>query len=96
MGLLTMVIGVVASLAQRSPNSLNETMSITFNMLVFCCVWFSFLPIDLSNMGNFIAAAESISVIVSGAGLLVCIFLPKYYIILWKPELNKREHFREI
>lgn len=92
---LAVVCTVYAVLTRNIPEAFNESKFIGFTMYTTCIIWLAFVPIYFtSSQSNHIAlniTTLSVSISLSATVTLLCLFMPKLYIILLHPEKNVRQ-----
>uniref|UniRef100_A0A8C7HFU3 Metabotropic glutamate receptor 1 n=1 Tax=Oncorhynchus kisutch TaxID=8019 RepID=A0A8C7HFU3_ONCKI len=90
-GLLILSCTYYAFKTRNVPANFNEAKYIAFTMYTTCIIWLAFVPIYFGSNYKIITTSFSVSLSVTVA--LGCMFSPKMYIILAKPERNVRSAF---
>uniref|UniRef100_A0A8C5G599 Metabotropic glutamate receptor 5 n=1 Tax=Gouania willdenowi TaxID=441366 RepID=A0A8C5G599_GOUWI len=90
-GLLIMSCTYYAFKTRNVPANFNEAKYIAFTMYTTCIIWLAFVPIYFGSNYKIITTSFSVSLSVTVA--LGCLFTPKMYIIIAKPERNVRSAF---
>nr|XP_057912520.1 metabotropic glutamate receptor 1b [Doryrhamphus excisus]XP_057912521.1 metabotropic glutamate receptor 1b [Doryrhamphus excisus] len=90
-GLLIMSCTYYAFKTRNVPANFNEAKYIAFTMYTTCIIWLAFVPIYFGSNYKIITTSFSVSMSVTVA--LGCMFTPKMYIIIAKPERNVRSAF---
>ena len=91
--LLIIICTFYACLTRRIPEAFNESKHIGFTMYTTCIIWLAFVPIYFSTANNIEIrlATLCISISLSATVTVACLFTPKLYIILLRPERNIRQ-----
>lgn len=90
-GLLILSCTFYAFKTRNVPANFNEAKYIAFTMYTTCIIWLAFVPIYFGS--NYKIITMSFSVSLSATTALCCMFVPKVYIMLAKPERNVRSAF---
>ena len=73
---------------RKLPENYNEAKFITFTMVITCIVVTIFIPTYIGTGGIYRTTITCFVFIIGGFSTLCCMFVPKLYIILWRPEKN--------
>ncbi|KAF7206511.1 metabotropic glutamate receptor 5-like [Nothobranchius furzeri] len=90
-GLLILSCTFYAFKTRNVPANFNEAKYIAFTMYTTCIIWLAFVPIYFGSNYKIITMCFSVSL--SATVALCCMFVPKVYIMLVKPEKNVRSAF---
>lgn len=77
---------------RKCPEGFNETRCIAFANYATIILWLAFVPLYLASTRNVVKVITlALSLSLNGLVQLICLFLPKVYVVLIKPEKNTRE-----
>ena len=91
---LSLLCAIYAFKARRLPENFNETRYIGLAMYVLLISWAIYFPMDSSLEGFYTTIVACITALVTAYGLLLCVFAPKLFVILFHPEQNTNEFMK--
>ncbi|XP_041349875.1 metabotropic glutamate receptor 3-like isoform X2 [Gigantopelta aegis] len=91
--LLIIICTVYAIKTRKIPENFNESKFIGFAMYTTCIIWLAFVPIYFGTLNSFKIQITTlcVSISLSATVALLCLFLPKVYIIVFQPQKNVRK-----
>ncbi|XP_052086122.1 metabotropic glutamate receptor-like isoform X1 [Mytilus californianus] len=91
--LLIIICTYFAIKTRKIPENFNESKFIGFAMYTTCIIWLAFIPIYFGTLNSFQIQITtlSVSISLSATVILVCLFTPKMYIIVFHPAKNVRK-----
>ncbi|XP_049544407.1 chromatin-remodeling ATPase INO80-like [Anopheles darlingi] len=95
---LIVICTIYAVLTRKTPEAFNESKYIGFTMYTTCVIWLAFIPLYFGTANNIQLRIFSMSMTISLSATvtLICLFSPKLYIILIRPERNIRQSMMPI
>ncbi|XP_072308739.1 taste receptor type 1 member 3-like [Eucyclogobius newberryi] len=90
---LALVSFMCTFMAVKPLHQYNLSRDITFACLIYCVIWVSFIPIYIGLQDMMKSIVHVSFTLSSNFGLMAAYYLPKCYLIVRKPELNKPEYF---
>ena len=87
-GLLAIICAVMAFRARSLPANFSEARLISFAMFTFSVIWLVFLIAVTGSLISGLSTFISVAILATALDLLVCMFGPKVWVILFRPELN--------
>ncbi|XP_068934821.1 taste receptor type 1 member 1 isoform X1 [Petaurus breviceps papuanus] len=76
------------------PENYNEAKCITFSLLLYFISWIGLATTSTVYYGKYLPAINALVIMSSLSGVFSGYFLPKCYVILYRPDLNTTEYFQ--
>ena len=77
---------------RKIPENFRETLFISFAAYSECVIWLALIPFGFIGLDDqYVTAIASLAIVLSALAAWGCLFVPKLYIVLLRPERNKRQ-----
>ena len=77
------------------PENFSEAKRMAFSMYIFFISLLAYHTVEFSMDERYVAVVDCVTTLLSAYGFVCCVFLPKIYIILFRPELNTSGRVRQ-
>ena len=93
--IVIIVATILGGLSFKYPENFNEAKYIAFCMFAILVIWIAFIITFFATQSTqeFQNIAVSLAVVMSGFAVLICIFGPKIFIVLFQPNKNTTDSF---
>ena len=94
--IIIIVATILGGLSFKYPENFNEAKYIAFCMFAIVVIWIAFIITYFATQSTqeFQNIAVSLAVVMSGFAVLICIFGPKIFIVLFKPNKNTSDKIK--
>ena len=94
--IIIIVATILGGLSFKYPANFNEAKYIAFCMFAILVIWIAFIITYFATQSTqeFQNIAVSLAVVMSGFAVLICIFGPKVFIVLFQSDKNTSDNFR--
>ncbi|XP_037075388.1 metabotropic glutamate receptor-like [Pollicipes pollicipes] len=83
---------IYAVKTRKCPGGFNEARYIVFTSYTTCVLWLAFVPLYIAATDHALRTVTlAMSLSLSGLVQLACLFFPKIYVVVFKPEKNTRD-----
>ncbi|CAB4041565.1 extracellular calcium-sensing receptor-like, partial [Paramuricea clavata] len=86
---LALICTVMAFRARSLPANFKEARLISFAMFTFSVIWLSFLIVFSGSIISHFSTYLCVAILATALDFVVCMFAPKIFVILFRPELNE-------
>ena len=90
--LLIIACNALAILTIRFPANFNESKYIAFSTFALGLIWMAFIPTYFSTTDELRTAVISTALNLSAFAVLICIFAPRVFVVIFLPEQNTVEN----
>ena len=80
--------------ARGIPENFNETKCIAFSMYILLLSWLAYYPVVFNFESWYVALVSCSATLITFFGLLSCMFGPKVYVLLFRPQQNTLKSVR--